>query len=157
MGLESLREFFVIKIKNNQYDTETSLMRMSVFTMNDPILMLCAAHSVALALFHIGFWKIFGWPKTLQQTTLANRAILQIANIQLIWVFLAVAALCLIYPAELRGTALGRAVLIGMSGFWIVRLIQQFVFLRVNHPLVHALSVVFALGAALFAWPLFQQ
>ena len=125
--------------------------------MNDPILMACAAHSLALALFHIGFWKIFRWPRTLQQTTLPNRAILQIANIQLIWLFLTVAALCLLYPSELRDTQLGRAVLIGMSGFWVVRLIQQFVFLRVNHPLVHALSVVFALGAALFAWPLFRQ
>lgn len=120
----------------------------------DPVLVLCAAHSLALALFHVAFWRLFRWPATLQATTVANRAILQIANVQLIWVFLGVAALCLWLPAELRGTPLGRAVLAGMSGFWIVRLVQQAVFLRVNHPLVHALSVVFALGAALFAWPL---
>ncbi len=123
---------------------------------NDPVLMLCALHSLALAMFHAGFWTLFRWPQTLQQTTLANRAILQIVNIQLIWLFLAVAALCLVYPAELRGTALGRAVLFGMSGFWVLRLIQQFVFLRMRHPLVHALSVVFFAGAVLFAWPLLQ-
>ena len=122
----------------------------------DPVLVLCAAHSFALALFHIAFWRLFRWPATLRETTFANRAILQIANVQLIWVFLGVAALCLWFPAELRGTGLGRAVLAGMSGFWIVRLIQQAVFLRVNHPLVHALSVVFAVGAALFAWPLLR-
>lgn len=120
----------------------------------DPVLVLCAAHSLALALFHVAFWRLFRWPATLRDTTFANRAILQIANVQLIWVFLGVAALCLWFPAELRGTPLGRAVLAGMSGFWIVRLVQQAVFLRVHHPLVHALSVVFALGAALFAWPL---
>lgn len=120
----------------------------------DPVLVLCAAHSFALALFHVAFWRLFRWPATLRDTTFANRAILQIANVQLIWVFLGVAALCLWFPAELRGTPLGRAVLAGMSGFWIVRLVQQAVFLRVHHPLVHALSVVFALGAALFAWPL---
>ena len=122
----------------------------------DPVLVLCAAHSLALAVFHMAFWRLFRWPATLRETTFANRAILQIANVQLIWVFLGVAALCLWFPAELRGTPLGRTVLTGMSGFWIVRLIQQAVFLRVNHPLVHALSVVFAVGAALFAWPLLR-
>lgn len=122
----------------------------------DPVLMLCAAHSLALAVFHMAFWRLFRWPATLRETTFANRAILQIANVQLIWVFLGVAALCLWFPAELRGTPLGRAVLAGMSGFWIVRLLQQAVFLRVHHPLVHALSVVFAVGAALFAWPLLR-
>jgi len=122
----------------------------------DPVLMLCAVHSLALAVFHLAFWRLFRWPATLQATPLANRVILQIANVQLIWVFLGVAALCLRFPAELRGTPLGHAVLAGMSGFWIVRLVQQAVFLRVNHPLVHALSVVFALGAVLFAWPLLR-
>lgn len=120
----------------------------------DPVLALCALHSLGLALFHLAFWRLFRWPATLQTTTLANRAILQIANVQLIWLFLGVATLCLAFPTELRGTPLGRALLAGMSGFWIVRLIQQAVFLRVNHPLVHVLSVVFALGAVLFAWPL---
>ena len=124
---------------------------------HDIILLLCAAHSLALALFHLAFWRLFRWPSTLRESTLANRAILQIANVQLIWVFLGVAALCLWYPEQLRGTTLGQAVLAGMSGFWVLRLGQQFVFLRVNHPLVHALSVVFALGAVLFAWPVFAS
>lgn len=123
---------------------------------DDPILALCGLHSLCLALFHIAFWTLFRWPKTLSTTTLPNRAVLQIANVQLIWVFLCVAALCWGYPSELRETPIGRAVLFGMTGFWVLRLIQQFVFLRINHPLVHALSAVFALGAVLFALPLFR-
>ena len=51
----------------------------------------------------------------------------------------------------LAGTPLGRAFLLGMSGFWALRLATQFVWLRVNHPLVHALSLAFALGAIVFA------
>lgn len=124
---------------------------------HDIVLLLCAAHSLALALFHVAFWRLFRWPDTLRGTTLPNRAILQIANVQLIWVFLGVAALCLWCPEQLRGTPLGQAVLAGMSGFWWLRLIQQFVFLRVHHWLVHALSVVFALGGVLFAWPLVAE
>ncbi|MEQ1512276.1 MAG: hypothetical protein ABL934_06295 [Lysobacteraceae bacterium] len=120
---------------------------------NHSILMLCGLHSFGFAAFHVAFWTLFRWPKTLASTTSANRAILQIANIQLIWVFLCVGGLCLLFPDPLIQTALGRAVMLGMSGFWAVRLIQQFVFLRMNHPLVHALSVLFALGAVLFALP----
>lgn len=119
------------------------------------VLLLCAVHSFALAAFHIGFWKLFKWPETLQSTTFANRAVLQIANVQLIWVFLLIGALCLRFPEELATTALGRTLLLGMSLFWGVRVIGQFVWLRVNRPLVHVLTVVFALGAILFALPLF--
>lgn len=123
---------------------------------NDSILMLCGLHSFGFAAFHLAFWSLFRWPKTLESTTLANRAILQIANIQLIWVFLCVGGVCLRFPDALIETALGRAVMLGMSGFWIVRLIQQFVFLRMHHPLVHALTALFVLGAFLFALPVLR-
>ena len=118
------------------------------------ILLLCALHSFGFALFHLGFWRLFGWPRTLEGTTRANRAILQIANLQLVWVFAAVGLLCLLHPAELASTALGRAVLGGMCAFWLLRLANQFIWLRIHHPLVHVLSVLFACGAALFAWPI---
>ena len=118
------------------------------------LLLLCSLHSFGFAAFHLAFWALFRWPKTLASTTLANRAILQIANIQLIWMFLCIGGLCLRFPDALIHTALGRAVMLGMSGFWVLRLSQQFVFLHVDHPLVHVLSVLFALGAALFAMPI---
>ena len=121
----------------------------------DSILLLCALHSFGFAIFHLGFWKLFKWPRTLQATTLANRAIVQIANVQLVWVFVLVGVLCLRFPQELATTTLGRAFLAGMSAFWAIRLAGQFAWLRVNHWLVHLLSVLFALGAVLFALPLF--
>ena len=122
----------------------------------DTILLLCALHSFGFALFHLGFWRLFGWPGTLAGTTRANRAILQIANLQLVWVFAGVGLLCLLHPSALAHTPLGRAVLAGMSAFWLIRLGAQFVWLRIHHPLVHALSVLFACGALLFAWPLLR-
>jgi len=120
----------------------------------DTLLLLCAVHSFGFALFHLGFWRLFAWPRTLERTTQANRAIAQIANLQLVWVFVGVGLLCLLYPTALAETPLGRAVLAGMSAFWIIRIVAQLVWLRVNHPLVHALTVLFAFGALLFAWPL---
>ena len=123
----------------------------------DTIILLCGLHSLGFALFHMAFWKLFRWPLSLGDTTLANRAILQIANVQLIWIFLFVAALCFLFPEALATTQLGRALLAGMSVFWLLRLVIQFVFLRVDRAMVHVLSVLFAVGAVLFALPLLQQ
>jgi hypothetical protein len=54
-------------------------------------------------------------------------------------------------------TGLGRAFMAGMSLFWLGRLIEQFIFLPYNKPMIHVLSVVFALGAVLFALPLLRN
>lgn len=111
-------------------------------------------HSLAFALFHMAFWKLFRWPQTLADTTVANRAIVQILNLRLIYIALGIAVLCFAYTDELRDTALGRAVLLGMSLFWVGRTIEQFVFLRINRPVVHGLTALFVLGAVIFAMPL---
>jgi hypothetical protein len=122
--------------------------------MSDTVLLaLCAAHSFALAAFHVMFWWLFRWREELPRLSIANRAILPILNLRLTYVFVGVGSLCVAFPRELVGTALGRAMLLGMAGFWLGRLIEQFVFLRINRLAVHLLSGVFALGVVLFAWP----
>jgi hypothetical protein len=117
------------------------------------LLALCAIHSFALAAFHLLFWKLFRWREELPRMSVANRAILQIINLRLIYLFLGVGALCLAFPDELVSTPLGRAMMLGMSVFWVGRSLEQFVFLRHNRPLIHALTGIFLLGALLFAWP----
>lgn len=62
-----------------------------------------------------------------------------------------VASLCFAMPAELAGTPPGRAGRTAIAGFWWLRLVVQFVWLRLRHPLVRALSVTFAAGAMLLA------
>lgn len=115
---------------------------------------LGGVHSLAFAVFHLGFWKLFGWRQTLRTATVADRAILQILNLRLIYVLLGVAVLCFAFTDELLHTGLGRALLLGMSLFWVGRTIEQFVFLRINRPFVHVLTALFVVGAALFAAPL---
>ncbi len=117
-------------------------------------LLLCALHSFAFAAFHLAFWRLFGWKRELAKVGLATRAIVQILNLRLVYVFMGIGTACLLFPAELRGTALGRALLWFMVVFWIGRTIEQAMFLRLNHALVHALTVLFVLGAVLFALPL---
>ncbi|MBL7728730.1 MAG: hypothetical protein JNM68_13630, partial [Dinghuibacter sp.] len=61
------------------------------------VIFLCGAHSVVFAIFHIFFWKLFGWKTELPKMTIANRAIIQIFNVLAIFVFLFMALLCFGY------------------------------------------------------------
>jgi hypothetical protein len=120
------------------------------------LILLGGLHSLAFAGFHAAFWKLFDWKSDLRGNSVANRAILQILNLRLIYVFCGIAALCFLFPVELAETALGRALLAGMALFWIGRTIEQWIFLPYNRLPVHALTALFLLGAGLFAAPLFN-
>ncbi len=78
---------------------------------------------------------------------------MQIANLRLIYFFVFVAAACFIFPDELATTTFGHFFLVGMSLFWLGRTIEQFIFLRIDHPMVHLLTYLFIIGTILFALP----
>jgi hypothetical protein len=119
------------------------------------IIYCCGIYAVAFAIFHIMFWRIFNWKKDLQNISVANRAIIQIANSRLIYVFLFTAFVCFFYTDELLTTRLGHVFLAGSSIFWFGRTIEQFVFLGYKHKVVNLLTIIFIIGAILFAIPLF--
>ncbi len=119
------------------------------------MLLLCGFHSLGFAVFHAGFWKLFGWKKDLEKLDPHNKAIMQIANIRLIYFFLFVAAACFIFPDALLNTTFGNFFLGGMSLFWLGRTIEQFIFLRIDHPMVHLLTYLFLIGSVIFAIPVF--
>ncbi|WP_460907495.1 hypothetical protein [Spirosoma areae] len=119
------------------------------------LIYLCGIHSVGFAVFHVFFWRLFRWESQLKKLSLTNRAIMQILNIRLIYISLLVAFLCFRFPVELTTTALGKTFLAGMCLFWLGRTIEQFIFLRINHPTVHIVTALFIIGTVLFALPLF--
>ncbi|MGY0799242.1 hypothetical protein ACW7G0_09345 [Lysobacter sp. A286] len=121
------------------------------------LIQLCGIHSLGFAIFHMAFWRLFRWQESLAAATTVDRAILQILNLRLIYVFLGMAVLCFCFTDELDDSALGQALLAGMSLFWVGRTIEQFVFLRINRPMAHVLTALFVLGAVLFALPLVDQ
>ncbi len=110
-------------------------------------------HSLGFAVFHLAFWKLFGWTRGLATLHPANRAILQILNLRLVYVFLGMGAISLAFTADLVHTRLGIALLCFMALFWVGRTIEQFVFLRINDWRVHLLTGLFVLGTALHAVP----
>jgi hypothetical protein len=121
------------------------------------IIYLCGVHSLAFAVFHMLFPKLFKWKEDLKKNSVANRAIIQIANQQLIFIFLFLTYLCFFHTAQLLSSEIGHVFLAGFSGFWGLRVIEQFIFLPYNKAILHVLTVAFIIGAVLFALPLFMN
>ena len=121
--------------------------------MDATMILLCGFYCIGMAIFHSFFTKLFDWKNELAKMNIANKAIIQIANLRLIYLFIFVALICFLFPKELTTTSLGRFFMIGMSVFWFTRMIEQFIFLKVNHPLVHLLTYLFLIGAILFLVP----
>src|SRR5690606_5455973 len=117
----------------------------------ETLLLLCGIHSLGFALFHMGFWKLFDWRTQLPKLNFANRGIMQILNIQLTYYLLFLAVSCFMFPSALLNTELGSFFLLANAGFWALRTVAQFIFLRANHYFIHILTVLFVLGSLLFA------
>lgn len=113
----------------------------------------CGIHSLLFALFHLFFWRIFNWKAESKKMNYANRGILQILNLRLIYIFHFLAFICFFFPNELIETTLGKAFLVGFSLFWAGRTIEQFIFFKPNHWLVNILTVLFISGSLLFLFP----
>jgi hypothetical protein len=121
------------------------------------VIFLCGLYNIGFALFHISFWKLFYWDSDLKKLSFANKAVMQILNIQIIYYFIFVAFICLCYPIELLTTNFGYIFLGGTSLYWFIRTIQQFIYLLVNNFKIHLLTFIFAIGTILFALPLFTK
>lgn len=118
------------------------------------LLTLCGFYNLAFAIFHLSFWRLFKWKDDLKKISLGNRAIIQILNIRLIYLFLLMAFLYFFQQDQLLTTTLGSVLLIGFLGFWIGRTIEQFVFLRVKSTLVTILTILFFIGILVHLLPL---
>ncbi len=119
----------------------------------ETIIFLCGIYSIAFAIFHICFWKLFNWKKELGKLNYANKAIMQILNIRIIFLLFFVAFICFYFPKELLHTLFGQVFLAGISLFWLGRTIEQFIFFRINNKFVHILTLLFIMGAVLFGVP----
>jgi len=96
------------------------------------VIIFLGFYNLLFAVFHLLFWRLFKWNKEVQKLSFANRGIIQILNIQIIYYFVAVAIVCFCFTNELLTTNLGKFFLLGNSLFWAIRLVQQYIFLRKN-------------------------
>jgi len=118
------------------------------------LVLLAAIFNAGFALFHLFFWRIFKWRSELPRLGFANRGIVQVLNLCLTYFFTLAAVLLLVFPSELISSGLGRAVLLGLAGFWTLRAAYQPMFWGLRHRLSVALFGIFVAGALLhsLAW-----
>ena len=121
------------------------------------IIFLCGLYNIGFAIFHLSFWKIFKWNSDLKKLSFVNKAVMQIMNIQIVYYFIFVAFICFSFSTELLTTKFGNIFLVGNSVFWLIRTIQQIIFLRANHFKIHILTFIFIIGTILFAWPIVMK
>ena len=99
------------------------------------------------------FWRLFQWPASLGSLSPGNRGIMQVLNLCLTFLFLALGILVMIDRKEILATSLGHHLLVMLALFWLLRLIEQFVFLSLKPRLSQVLTVLFALGTVIYAVP----
>ena len=119
-----------------------------------PWILAAGVFDLALAAFHLTFWRLFSWPRSLSESGAVNRSVTQILNLAVTYLFVLSALVCLRFPSELAATSLGHFWLAAMAGFWLARALIQPPFFGLRHPLSLTLFVVFMVGAIIHstAW-----
>ena len=110
-------------------------------------------YQIAFLVFHAMFWRLFKWKQELPKLTHINGAIMQVLNLCLMFCFLVFGYVSLFHTSELTTSGIGRALLLFMALFWLVRAIEQLVFFSARRPLSLAMCVLFLLGCSLYAYP----
>lgn len=104
-----------------------------------------AIYDFGFVLFHLLFWRLFGWPVSLAPSGTVNAAITQTLNLMLSY--------CLVtYGVALLwvGSVDGILALAG-SGFWLLRAVAQPILFSLRPPFSIALTALFVCGALLHA------
>ena len=117
--------------------------------------MAAGLFNLALAAFHVTFWKLFDWPETLKPLDPINRGILQVANLALVCLFALLGIVLMFAPPNAAGTLFGRLLLGGLALFWLGRAIVQAPFFGLTHPASILITLIFLFGAVLHALPFF--
>jgi len=122
--------------------------------MHELVIRIGGAYCFGFVMFHMMFWKLFRWKADLQRLSSVNRAIMQVLNIQLTYVFAVAGMLILMFTDEMITTGLGRTVLGATSIFWFLRAVEQTIFFDMKRTASRIILIVFIAGGALFLYPL---
>ena len=120
--------------------------------MTEVVIKLGGIYTLAFAAFHLLFWWIFNWKRELRLLSALNRAILQVLNLCLAFVFFMFGYISLAHAAELLSTPLGHSLVTLMAIFWFARALEQLVFFRLRHWGSWAFLIIFLVGSAMYAY-----
>lgn len=113
-----------------------------------------AVFDLAFALFHLTFWRLFHWKDELAKLDKVNRGVMQILNICLTFLFLAIGFLLIHFRSGIADDDIGKALLVMMTIFWVLRAGLQMIFFGSRNRLSLAMTLLFDAGALLHFLPL---
>jgi hypothetical protein len=122
--------------------------------LSEVMILLGGFYNLGFAIFHLMFWRLFRWKRDLSSLTFINRSVTQILNLCLTFVFLLMAYISFFNTSELIQTNLGKALLVGFSLFWFLRMIEQIIFFGIRNLISIALTLVFLFGCVIYLIPL---
>jgi hypothetical protein len=104
-----------------------------------------AVYDLAVAVFHLMFWRLFGWKDRLPASGAVNAAVTQTLNIVLIYVFCAFGlGISWAVWSHYDATPL----LVAGAGFWLLRAALQPLLFPLPRALNLRLTAVWLVGAA---------
>jgi hypothetical protein len=122
----------------------------------DTVIKIGGFYNMGFLVFHAMFWKLFNWKNELPRLTRINGAVMQVLNLCLMFCFLLFGYISLFHTSELVTSKMGRALLLFIALFWLIRAIEQLVFFSFRRPLSIAMTILFLLGFCLYAYPLIR-
>ena len=121
--------------------------------MKNTLLIVGGFYHLGFAIFHLFFWRLFNWKKDLASLTIVNRAVMQILNLCLTFVFIVVAYISLFYSSEMLSTNLGKVITASISLFWLIRFVEQLYFFGLKKLLSIILTILFFAGFIIYLIP----
>ena len=122
-----------------------------------PLIVAGGIFCLGFAVFHLFFWRLFHWKEDLASLTAINRAVMQIMNLCLMFIFLAMAYVSFFHTLEMASTSLGRTLLVAFSLLWLLRAVEQVIFFGIRNRLSVAFTLIFLLGSLIYAVPVLAR
>ncbi|MCC5468155.1 hypothetical protein [Pelosinus baikalensis] len=124
--------------------------------MSIPLILLIVGgiYHFCFGFFHIKFWNFgfLNWREELPRMSPSNRAVIQMLNVAVIIFLFLTAYISVQYSHELLTHGLGKTLLLGVSIFWLGRLVGEFT-LKDGTPAEPGLVVAFFSGILLYLIP----
>ncbi len=116
-------------------------------------MLLAALFNAGFGAFHIFFWRVFGWPASLEPSGQINSGVTQILNLCLTFVFFAAAVWLVMLYSDGADADEQSGLMLTIAAFWLFRAGLQPIYFSLRHPASAALFALFLIGSAIHAVP----
>ena len=100
--------------------------------MKKAILWAGAAINLALAVFHMFFWKLLNWGEELQKLSALNSGVMQIGNVIIIFTILYFAVMSVVMSARGTDGVFAKSIIVLIAVFYSIRLFLGYPFFGFN-------------------------